>query len=660
MSTKTTVVGIDLGTTNSEVAAFVGGRVRVLGPDASKMLPSCVGLSPAGELLIGRTARNQQLLYPERTVRSVKRKMGSAEAIRLGDRTFTPQEISALILRELAAWAAKELGEPVAKAVITVPAYFSDAQRNATREAGALAGLEVLRIVNEPTAASLAYGYDRDEQRRTVMIYDLGGGTFDVSIATIEQGVTEVRASHGNNQLGGDDFNDLLLERLLGEFRTRHGIDLRSHPAAFSRLWWAAEECKKRLSAEPYAVVREEALVMNNGRPLHLELEVRRDEYEDMIRPLVESTLESVARAMQDAGTRAGDLDAVLLVGGSTRTPLVQRVLKERLGVAPRQDVHPDLCVAFGAGVLAARLAGEETAQVLVDVSPYSFGPCYLGERDGRQYPYCYHPVITRNTPLPVTRTDRYFTASPFQSVVELNIYQGDDPDALRNTLVGTFKIEGLQETEEPNEVLCQMRLDVDGILQVTAIEKCTGLSKRIMIANAFKHKDDAELRAVQERLRELFQTRAHAEDGCIGEEPVAFESADLVFQDEDGGEVADTRASNAAPSGAETPADTGQDVPKAAAAEQPAPEPTAAAPKAPPADREAPHAPQDAHALETEARQVVERARALFERMHADDREEAVNLTEGIEAALAARDRGALSSAMEELRELLFFVEGA
>ena len=407
------IVGIDLGTTNSEIAAFTGGQVRVLGPGDTRMLPSCVGFSAAGELLVGEAARNQQALYPERTVRSIKRKMGSDETVRLGDKNFTPQEISALILHELAEWAHRSLGERPERAVITVPAYFSDAQRNATREAGALAGLEVVRILNEPTAASLAYGYG-DGSRHTALIYDLGGGTFDVSVVTMEGDITEVLASHGNNHLGGDDFDDLLAGLLADEFQKQHGIDVRQgHPAAKARLWWAAEEAKKKLSSEPYVKVREEALVIEGGKPLHLEMEVSRERYEGLIRPLVESTLDSVSKALQDAGKKPGDMDAILLVGGSTRTPLVFQLLRERTGLDPRQDVHPDLCVALGAGVLASRLGGHNVERVLVDVSPYSFGVSYLGERGGQEYSYCYKPIIHRNTPLPLTRTERYFTTYP-------------------------------------------------------------------------------------------------------------------------------------------------------------------------------------------------------------------------------------------------------
>jgi len=373
------IVGIDLGTTNSEIAAFVGDQVRVLGPGDTRMLPSCVGYSPSGELLVGESARNQQALYPENTVRSIKRKMGSGESVKLGGKEFTPQEISALILSELVEWAHRELGERPGEAVITVPAYFSDAQRSATREAGELAGLEVVRMLNEPTAASLAYGYGGGS-RHTALVYDLGGGTFDVSVVAMEGDVTEVLASHGNNRLGGDDFDDLLAGRLIEEFKKRHGVDLRDgHAAAKARLWWAAEEAKKKLSFEPYVKIREEALVTDGGKPLHLEVEISREEYEALIRPLIDSTLDSVSKAMEGAGKGPRDIDAILLVGGSTRTPLVSNLLTARTGIQPRQEVHPDLCVALGAGVMASRLSGMNVDRVLVDISPYSFGVSYLG-----------------------------------------------------------------------------------------------------------------------------------------------------------------------------------------------------------------------------------------------------------------------------------------
>ncbi|MGD0008085.1 MAG: Hsp70 family protein [Terriglobia bacterium] len=609
------VAGIDLGTTYSEIAAFVKDRVQVLGPETNKMLASCVGFSPTGELLVGDTARHQQLLYPELTVRSIKRKMGSAEVVKLGDKTFTPPEISALILRELVEWARRDLNQPVEKAVITVPAYFSDAQRNATREAGMLAGLEVVRILNEPTAASLAYGFG-DASRHTAMVYDLGGGTFDVSIVSVEGDITEVLASHGNNQLGGDDFDDLLLERLERQFQDQCGIDLRrGHPAAHARLWWAAEEAKKKLSFEPYVRVREEALLIENGKPLHLDLEISRDEYEEMIRPLIESTFDSVSKALGDARKSPGDLDAILLVGGSTRTPIVAQRLRELTSLEPRQDVHPDLCVALGAGVLASRVAGHEVERVLVDVSPFSFGPSYLGERGGFPYPHCYHPIIHRNTPLPVTRTDKYYTAYPYQTDVQVEIYQGEDEDAVKNILVGDFRIEGLRPMEELNEVLCRMSLDVDGILHVTAIEKATGKSKHITIARALQAKSPSEIAAGRERLKALYSSRAEEV-----EEPSS-----------------ETARDDSAPEGAEITSEegTGESEEKVTSV---SPTPLEA---------------------EREANDLVERSRQLLDSMHPEDKEEAIELHERIQAAISSNDFEALKNATAALRELLFFVEG-
>lgn len=592
------IVGIDLGTTNSEVAAFVDGRVQVLGPGDQRILPSCVGVSASGELLVGEPARNQQAHYPERSVRSIKRKMGTDETVSLGDRTFTPPEISAIILRELAGWAAMSLGQRPEKAVITVPAYFSDAQRSATREAGALAGLEVVRILNEPTAASLAYGF-ADGSRHTALIYDLGGGTFDVSVVTVEGDITEVLASHGNNRLGGDDFDDLLAELLAKEFQKQHGIDVRQgHPAAKARLWWAAEEAKKKLSQEPYVTIREEALATRGGKPLHLETEISRLDYERMIRPMVDLTLDSVSKAMQDAGKRPGDMNAVLLVGGSTRTPLVFNLLSGLLEIEPRQDVHPDLCVALGAGVLASRLSGREVGRVLVDVSPYSFGVSYLGERGGFPYAHCYKPIIRRNTPLPLTRTESFHTSHAYQTVVDVQVYQGDDDDALKNILVGDFRIEGLADLNEQNEVFCRMRLDLDGILEVAAVEKLTGKSKQITIANALQAKTPEEIAAGRKRIQELFQSRT----GIFGDMDLDIDEVPEV-------KMIEAEAAALSPGG-------------------------------------------------EDAAELVERSRNLLHKMHGEDREEAIDLHERIEIAIADGDGAALAAASQALRELLFFLE--
>jgi molecular chaperone DnaK len=605
------IVGIDLGTTNSEVAAFVDDQVRVLGPAGTRMLPSCVGFSAGGELLVGEAARNQQALYPERTVRSIKRKMGSQETVTLAGRTFTPQEISALILRELVEWSARSLGQPPRKAVITVPAYFSDAQRTATREAGALAGLEVVRILNEPTAASLAYGYG-DGSRHTALVYDLGGGTFDVSVVTVEGEITEVLSSQGNNRLGGDDFDDLLAAHLTKAFQDEHGFDLRRHAAASARLWWAAEEAKKKLSFEPYVRIREEALVIENRTPLHLDIEISRGDYEALIRPLVESTLDSTSKALQDAGKTPGALDAILLVGGSTRTPLISALLTERTGVEPRQEVHPDLCVALGAGVLASRLAGHAIERVLVDVSPYSFGISYLDERGGVPYPHCYHPIIRRNTPLPLTRTERYFTTHPYQTAVDVHIYQGEDEDALKNVLVGDFRVEGLTPVEEPNEVLCRMHLDLDGILQVSAVEKRTGKSKHITIANALRARSPEEIAAGQKRLREVYESRAE----LMANDWDAIADEDAVVSDRDMGEILDGG----------------------------------------PAMERSPARPNG----DADARNLLERSRRALEQMHVEDREEAIELHDKIQAAIDAGNTRDLRDATRALEELLFFVEGS
>jgi molecular chaperone DnaK (HSP70) len=623
------VVGIDLGTTNSEVAAYVNGRVQVLGPGENRILPSCVGISPSGELLVGEAARNQLVAFPDRTVRSIKRKMGSSETVDLAGKMFTPQEISALILRELAEWARRDLRQPVERAVITVPAYFSDAQRTATREAGTMAGLQVARILNEPTAASLAYGFG-DGSRRTVMVYDLGGGTFDVSIVTMEGDVTEVLASHGNNHLGGDDFDDLLAAHLERQFKERHDISLGDeHRAAIARLWWAAEAAKKKLSFEPFARIREEALLTVDGKPLHLDVEVSRAAYEQMILPLVESTLDSVSKALNDANKRPGDVDAILLVGGSTRTPLVSRLLRERVGLDPMQEVHPDLCVALGAGVLASRLSGHDVERVLVDVSPYSFGPSYLGERGGVPYPYCYSPIIRRNSPLPLTRMESYYTSYPRQTQVDLKIFQGDDDDALKNTLVGEFRIEQLTPTVEPNEVLCRMSLDLDGILHVTATEKRTGKSKHVTIANALRARTDAELAQAQARLQELYSSRAAGLDDLdFGDlEPAANEiievEADTGPAQHVNGKVVAIDSGAAAGNGVLVPGD------------------------------------EDWAATRHQAVDLIQRSESLLERMHADDREEATELHNRIRAAVVAHDPRALGEAVRSLKELLFFVEG-
>ncbi len=499
------IVGIDLGTTNSEVAAFLDGEVHVLDDAGEIILPSYAGLGPDGQLLVGTPARNQYVVYPERTVKSIKRLMGTDETVSMGgEEKYTPAEVSAMILRALKNRAEKKLGTAVRRAVITVPAYFSDRQRQDTRDAGAIAGLEVVRILNEPTAAALAYGEGRSGAN-TVLVYDLGGGTFDVSLVRVDHDVTEVLASHGNNHLGGDDFDRLIVDAILAKVpgNLKRAID--DDRRAMSRIVRAAEEARKRLSFEPHTFVREENLLELEGVPQHVEMEIHREELEETILPLLRQTLDSVHRALADAAMRPRDLDAILLVGGATRTPLVSELLREATGLVPRQDLHPDLCVALGAGVQAARIEGHDVARVLVDVSPWSFGVSHLGYLDGMESDHCYRPVIARNTPLPASRADSFFTVYDEQESVRVSIFQGEDPSALRNTFIGDFLVEGLSHVPSPNEIVCRMDLDLDGILRVTATEKETGLSKQIAIERATAALGESDLARARARVRELF-----------------------------------------------------------------------------------------------------------------------------------------------------------
>ncbi|MDH3600375.1 MAG: Hsp70 family protein, partial [Candidatus Tectomicrobia bacterium] len=404
------IVGIDLGTTNSEIAYIRDGQPVVI-PDESgdSLLPSVVGLSDDGRLLVGHTARNQWMLAPERTIKSIKRRMGEDTTVQLGDQVYTPQEISAMILRTLKARAMQVLDCEITKAVITVPAYFNDAQRQATREAGELAGMEVVRIINEPTAASLTYDPDQQELKR-LLVYDLGGGTFDVSIVQVQEGVVEVLASHGDTQLGGDDFDAALAEHMMQRFEEEHGVNLRDLPAARSRLLRAAEEAKKGLSSAPYVMVQEEYIAERDGVPLHLTLEISRLEFEGLIQPLLDKTMICVGQALDDASLIPSQLDQILLVGGSTRSPIVSRLLEERLRQPAHQEIDPDLCVAMGAAVQAAMIGGLEVGPVLVDITPHSLGIRCLGFVQEQFSDTVFSRIITRNTPLPASRSEVYQT----------------------------------------------------------------------------------------------------------------------------------------------------------------------------------------------------------------------------------------------------------
>ena len=484
---KDLIVGIDLGTTNSEIAVLRDGQVQVLRIHGNPILPSCVGLDPTGQLLVGQTARNQLVAAPDDTILSIKRQMGQEVKVPLGARQFSPEEISSFILRELKTQAELELGQPVTKAVITVPAYFNERQRKATQIAGELAGLEVVRILNEPTAAALAYGAGHTEDER-MLVYDLGGGTFDVSVVVVEQGVVEVKASHGDTQLGGDDFDQLLVDHAVREFKQRHQVDLHPDPKVLRRLKVALEAAKRRLSDEPLVVVREEYLDGHH----HLELEITRPQYEEMIRPLLEKTLDCVHKALEDAQLTPDRIDRVMLVGGATRTPLVQTLLTERLRLEPRWEIDPDLIVAMGAAVQGGVLAGGRPNAILVDITPHTFSMAALDDSDGFHELVC-TPLIRRNTPLPAAKGELFTTVFPNQSAVRVSAYQGEGETPEENVLVGQFLIEGLSEAPAGNQVLVHFDMDLNGLLKVTATEKATGLSKSVAMDTRSRRVMDLE-----------------------------------------------------------------------------------------------------------------------------------------------------------------------
>ena len=505
------ILGIDLGTTNSEIAIYRDGRPEVLRDDQGRIiLPSVVGLTETGELLVGEEARNQFLLYPKRTVRSIKRRMGSDAKVQLGEREYKPQEISAIILSRLKEIAQARLGRPIRKAVITVPAYFSDTQRQATREAGEIAGLEVARIINEPTAAALVYEAAQHQGKR-ILVYDLGGGTFDVSVVRIEQGVVEVISSHGNNHLGGDDFDHKIVEHVLEHLKLKHGVDVADRPQAMARILRSAEDAKKQLSDHPYARIAEEYLAEHSGQPVNLDLELSREEYEDMIAPFIEETLGAIHIALESAGLTSSQVDEILLVGGATRTPLIRRRLVEAFGTQPRGEVDPDLCVAMGAAIQGAAMTGTEVSAVLVDVTPYTFGTSALGERNGELYPYHYVPIIPKNTPIPARMSEVFFTVLDEQTDVDVRIYQGENNDALENIKIGEFRVSGLSREPAGNPVIVDLALDRNGILQVSAREKKTGLERRITIDNATSRYDREQLDEARQRIGALFGDQEQA-----------------------------------------------------------------------------------------------------------------------------------------------------
>lgn len=596
------ILGIDLGTTNSEVAILRDGKPHVIEQDGDPILPSFVGLSEDGKLLVGKPARNQWALAPERTVKSIKRRMGQDAKVRLGDQEYRPQEISAMILRALKSRAEAHLGSPIKKAVITVPAYFNDDQRNATREAGELAGLDVVRILNEPTAASLTYDPQSSELKR-ILVYDLGGGTFDVSVVQAQEGVIEVLSSHGDTQLGGDDFDELLFKHVVNKFQSEHGVDPSANVVARARLLRAVEAAKRHLSFHPFARIEEEFIAEKDGQALHVQMEVTRSEYEELIQPLVMRTMDSVRRALEDARLTPGDIDKVVLVGGSTRTPLVSALLEDRLDQAAHQEVNPDLCVAMGASIQAALIAGQNVGAVLVDITPHSLGIRCLDTMHGVDFPYRFAPILRRNTPLPASRSEMFSTVHDSQSEVEIEIYQGEHDDVRFNHRIGNFRITGLAPVQAGNQLLVQCDLNLDGMLKVSAKEKATGLSKQVTIENALSRFEGSEIAEARERLDQLWE--ASVEDDELDEE--------------DDGYVNDFT-------------------------EEP----------------ELVPGPREGQRETVQARALVEKAERLLAKVNPDDREELEQMLNNVRNAVTDRQWDKVTEACNELSDVLFYLEDA
>jgi molecular chaperone DnaK len=603
-----TIVGIDLGTTNSEIALVRDGQPVVFEDNGDPILPSFVGLSEDGRLLVGAAAKNQWVLAPERTIKSIKRKMGQDVKVQLGDQEYRPQEISAMILKALRDRAAAQLGAPVNKAVITVPAYFNDAQRQATREAGELAGLEVVRILNEPTAASLTYDPSQRELHR-LLVYDLGGGTFDVSIVQAQEGVVEVLASHGDTQLGGDDFDDLLLTLVCDRFQQEHGVDLRANLVSRSRVLRAVEAAKRHLSCHPFARIEEEFLAEKDGQALHLNMEISRQEYETLIQPLLDRTMDCVHRALDDANLIASAIDKVVLVGGATRTPLITQLLEERLGQPAHQEVNPDLCVAMGAGIQAAIIAGAEVGSVLVDITPHSLGIKCVDSHHGFPFEYHFAPIIHRNTPLPGSRSELFYTFHDNQTEVEIDVYQGESDDVRRNHRVGRFMVQGLSRAPAGNPIVVQLDLNLDGILKVSARERATGLQKQVVIENALARFEREEREQARERLEQLWALPGGTDD----------------YEDEE-----------------EEEEETNGLTPVAEEEESPS---LVAGPRE--GQREA-----------VQARALLEKAERLLDRTQPEDRVEVERLMTKVRTALTDRQWDRLTAACNELADTLFYLE--
>ncbi len=541
------VIGIDLGTTNSCVATLEGGKATVIpNSEGSRTTPSVVAFTKDGDRLVGITAKRQAVTNPERTIMSVKREMGTDWKQKIGDDEFTPQEISAYVLQKLKADAEAYLGQEVTQAVITCPAYFSDAQRKATRDAGRIAGLEVLRIINEPTAAALAYGVDKDDDQ-TILVYDLGGGTFDISILEIylvdEQPQIEVKATSGDNRLGGDDFDDVVIEWILSEFKKNTGIDLSGDMQAMSRLREAAEKAKIELSGTGTTQINLPFITMRDGQPEHLDLSLSRSKFEELITDLIERTMAPTRQAMKDAGVSKGEVDKVILVGGSTRVPAVQTAIEQEVGKAPFKGINPDEAVAVGAALQAGIIVGDEgvTDVLLLDVTPLTLGIETLGGVTTM--------MIERNTTIPSRRSEVFSTASDNQPAVEVHVLQGEREFSKDNTTLGRFHLMGIPPAPRGiPQIEVTFDIDANGIVNVSAKDLGTGTEQSIKIESQTSLSEDeiqskiseAEEFAEEDKRRKARVDLRNQADGIVYQTRKMMEDSGEKLSDDDKAPVND------------------------------------------------------------------------------------------------------------------------
>lgn len=499
------IIGIDLGTTNSVVSVIRNGFPEVIKEDGEAILPSVVGLDAAGHLLIGQAAKNQLVAFPERTLASVKRHMGTIESLALGEQKFTPPEISAMILRRLRDRASAALGTDVKRAVITVPAFFDENQRQATREAGRLAGLHVERIINEPTAATLVYRAN-SKSRSHLLVYDFGGGTFDVSVVRMESGVIEVLCSKGDTRLGGDDLDHALLNFVADDFYNQHQIDLRKDSSSRWRLLQACETVKRKLSSDAEVRLAEEFIAEKDGKALNLDIKISREHFEGLISEFVQRTIHCVDDAIRDAGLTLQQIDDLVLVGGSTRIPFVEQRLRSEFRLEPSHSVDPDLAVALGAAIQAAMIAGEKVGQILIDVTTHTLGIEVL-EMDPRRGPLiAYSPIIHRNTPLPISHEKAYYAVEENQKSARIKIFQGESQQLGNNREIGSIQLNLDNPSLGRDKVIVRFDLSLDGTLKVTATQLSTGFKESLIINNALSHFQEEQSGAASDRLDSMFE----------------------------------------------------------------------------------------------------------------------------------------------------------